>query len=165
MRRWAVAWALVAWLAAGVGDAAAEETMSDERETEAVVDAVYRALLAEAVPDPTEVVCLVVRRAVDGKEQLGDPSAEHLARLQKENPNVRAGGACKRGRDQPAVEAATGKKAVVLDVGPVQWSGARGARTGGGFSRGGWTTVEWEYELTKRDGAWVVVKATATAIT
>jgi hypothetical protein len=153
------------WAAAGLlglllGGLPAEDGMSDEREAEAVVDAVYRALLVEAAPAAAEVVCVVVRRTVDGKEQVGDPSAEHLSRLQKENPNVRNGSACKRGRGQPATEAATGASAVVLDIGPVEWRGAAAARAGGGFSRGGWGTVESEYDLVKTAGAWTVERTT-----
>jgi hypothetical protein len=155
------------WAAAGLlalllgGLAPGEDAMGDERETEAVVDAVFRALLVEAAPEAAEVVCLVVRRAVGGEETLGDPSREHLARLQQDHPNLRGGSACKRGRGQPATEAATGARAVVLDIGPVEWRGEEAARAGGGFSRGGGGTVESEYELAKTDGgAWTVERTT-----
>jgi hypothetical protein len=155
--QWALC-GLLALLLGGLG--ATEDAMQDEREAEAVVDAVYRALLAEAAPEAAEVVCVVVRRTVDGKEQLGDPAEQHLARLQAENAQVRKGSACKRGRGQPATEAATGAKAVVLDIGPVEWIGETQARTGGGFSRGGWGVVESEYELSKAAGGWTVERTT-----
>lgn len=152
--------ALAALLGVLLGGLAAAEGPVDEREAEAVVDAVYAALLAEAAPQPDEVVCLVVRRTVDGKEQVGDPADAHLARLQKDHANVRKGSACKRGRGQPAVEAATGGKAVVFDIGPVVEQGDGAARAGGGFSRGGWGATESEYEVVRKSGAWTVARTT-----
>jgi hypothetical protein len=152
--------ALAALLGVLLGGLAAAEAPVDEREAEAVVDAVYEALLVEAAPQADEVVCLVVRRTVEGKEQAGDPADAHLARLQKDHANVRRGSACKRGRGQPAVETATGGKAVVFDIGPVEGRGDGTARTGGGFSRGGWGATESEYELVRKGGAWTVARTT-----
>jgi hypothetical protein len=152
--------AALALLAVLVGGPAAAEGDVDERETEAVVDAVYGALLAQAAPQADEVVCLVVRRRIDGREQLGDPSDAHLARLRQEHPNVRKGSACRRGRGQPAVEIATGGKAVVFDIGPVEWPREDEARAGAGYSRGGWGAADSDYDLVRKDGAWTVVRTT-----
>jgi hypothetical protein len=164
-RAWAAAALLVLLGCAPVGLAVAEDhPMSDDADTDAVVDAVYHALLAVAAPDASEVVCLVERRTVDGEEELGDPTAEHLARLQKENPKVRPGSACKRGRTQPAVEAATGAKAVVLDIGPVEWTGKDTARTAAGFGRGGYTSTEYLYELTRSVGGWTITKTSRGSV-
>jgi hypothetical protein len=147
-------------LAILVAGLAAAEGSVDEREAEAVVDAVYAALLLEAVPQPDEVVCLVVRRTVDGKEQAGDPSGAHLARLQQAHAHVRKGSACTRGRGRPATESATGAMAVVFDIGPVEARGDGEARAAAGFSRGGWGASESEYEVVKKAGAWTVSRTT-----
>jgi hypothetical protein len=132
----------------------------DEREAESVIDAVYGALLHEAAPEADEVVCLVVRRRVDGRETEGDPTDSHLARLRQVHANVRKGSACGGGAGDPAVEAATGGKAVVFDIGPVEWRGDGAARAGGGFSRGGWGATESDYEVVRKAGAWTVARTT-----
>jgi hypothetical protein len=151
---------VLAVLGALLGGLTAAEDRVDEREAEAVVDAVYAALLREAEPQTDEVVCLVVRRTVDGKEQAGDPSSTHLARLQQAHANVRKGSACTRGRGRPATESATGAKAVVFDIGPVEARGDGEARAAAGFSRGGWGASESEYDVVKKDGAWTVSRTT-----
>ena len=72
------------------------------------------------------------------------------------------GSACGGGAGDPVVETATGGKAVVFDIGPVEWRGDGKARAGGGFSRGGWGTIESDYEVVKKAGAWTVTRTTRT---
>ena len=160
MQRWP-ALALVGLLLGACVPVAATTAapMSDEREADAVLDVVYRALLVVAEPGGKETVCLVVRRTVDGKEQMGDPSAEHLARLQKENPNVRPGSACEGGGGPPVASATPGgPEPLVVDIGPVEWTGKDSAKTAGGFSRGGYTTTEFRYELARSASGWTITK-------
>jgi hypothetical protein len=151
--------ALVAALAGG--PAVGEEAMKAEAEgeSEAIVEAVFRALLVEAAPEGDEVVCLVVRRVVEGREQIGDPSPELLARLRARHPAMRPGSACSRRRGERASETSTGAEAVVLDVGPVERLDERAARATAGFSRGGWSSSESEYHLVDTGGGWQVERA------
>ena len=148
----------------GVMPVGAEATVDNERETDGVLEAVFASLLREAAPTDAEAVCLAVRRSTGGKEEVGDPGEALLARLQKQNPRVRKSSECKRGRLQPATEAATGGPAVVLDIGPVSWSGEE-ARLGGGFTRGHGVIREWEYEVARQGSSWTVRKATLKKVT
>ncbi len=151
--------ALLAGLGLAGGVWGAEDAMP-ESETDAVLDAVFRALLVEAEPPPGEVVCVVVRTRVGGKEQLGDPSEALLERLRKARPNARKASACSRTVGEPTTDAASGADAVVLDMGPVDWRDDSTAVTEAGFSRGGYGSFEWKYELARRDGRWTVTRAT-----
>jgi hypothetical protein len=162
VKRAAAAALLACWCgAAAVG---AEATVDKEREADAVLEAVFASLLREAAPTDAEAVCLAVRRSAGGKEEVGDPGEALLARLQKQNPRVRKSSECKRGRGQPATETATGGPAVVLDIGPVNWSGDE-ARVGGGFTRGHGVIREWEYDVAREGASWTVRKATLKKVT
>lgn len=154
-------WAAIALLALWLGGVPVlEEPMGDERSAEGVLDAVLAALMVEAAPTADEVVCVVVRRNVDGEEQIEDPTPRHLARLQVAHPMLRPGSACRRARGERAVEASTGAAAVVLDVGPIEWNGEAAASVGGGFSRGGWGVAESRFEVVETERGWKVERVT-----
>jgi hypothetical protein len=133
--------------------------------TDQVFEAVFRYQLPEAGFRPDEVVCLRVRTVVEGDTKIGDASAALVSRFQKDFPRARPGSECRSRRGEPAVEIATGARALVLDIGPVTFRSESDALVSGGFSRGGWQTRLEEYEVVREGDAWVVKKATLKRIT
>jgi hypothetical protein len=133
--------------------------------TDQVLEAVFRYQIQQAGAGKDEVICLRVRTRGDGETKMGDASPALLSRFQTDFPRARKGSDCRARKGEPAVEIATGARALILDIGPVDFRGGDQAVVEGGFSRGGFDTRLDEFEVAQEGGAWKVKKSRLKLIT
>jgi hypothetical protein len=147
---WLWPWPLTVFACAGAPVAAQNRHRAEADVLEATLR--YEIVQFLEYEDRDALVCLGLDRDVG---ELADPDREFLRRL-ADRPEVRRKSECAAG-PKGVLESRSGKAAVILGAGPVEWMGDDEAHVKGYFFRSEFGTARPVYRVVRESDRWVVL--------